>query len=432
MSARAAAAQPLDAQPASAELGWGGMRLSGLLAAIADRHAGRAALKDQPGRSEWSGRARIDWTYPLAYEAIERLSDFFVRMKLPPKSPVGICLPNGSEACLALLAAEHAGLIPCLLPVAWTEDELGAAIEAAGIAAIVTQAIVGDERPAELFCRLASRYYGLRFIAAFGPMAPDGVTDLDDIVLSTEKKGDAGLAPPQPAGETGIVTFWRQGGTLQPLFRPCQSVVAAAVTFLVSARIRAGERILSLLAPDDHCGLTTGLIASLLSGATLECHGLFNSRSFLEALDEPGSTHLVVPAWMEASLAKASLPDSVASVILIHEAPIRFKAKSPLTTATVDVLSFGELAVIAAPRTGAGQFSLSLDEDPSQGRAAARQLIRVRRDADGTIEFSGPAVEVHPFARGAVKTAEPKAEWRRSGFKAETFAGILIGVTGDT
>ncbi len=434
MSARAAAAPAFDHEPSSVETTsvettWAAMRLSGLLGATADRHATRIAFKDQAGREEWSGRPPIPWTYPVAYNVIERLSHFFVQMKLPPKSPIGICLPNGSEACLTVLAVEHAGLIPCLLPIAWPEEDLAAAVEAANLAAVVTQGVVGDERPAEIFRSLALRYFGLRFISAYGPIVPDGVTDLDKVILGVEGLDARALPSAEPTAENGIVTFWRQGGRIRPVFRPCQSVVAAAVTFLVTAKIRAGDRIMSLTAPDDHCGLTTGLIASLLSGATLESHGLFTARPFVEALEEPTPTHLVVPAWMEATLARATLPDSVVTVILVHDAPARFKAKTALKTPAVDVLAFGELAVVAALRRGSGQFSLSLDEDAGQSNVTTRHLLRVRRDQDGAVEFGGLATDIQDYGRGTPPPPSPKPEWRRSGFMAELFAGVLIGVT---
>jgi mycobactin salicyl-AMP ligase len=428
MSALAAAAMPKHHEPDSVEATWAAMRLSGLLGATADRHASRAAFTDQPGRDEWSGRPSIEWAYPAAYNVVERLSQFFVQMRLPPKSPIGICLPNGSEACLTLLAVEHAGLIPCLLPVAWPEDDLAAAVEAANLAAVVTQGTVGDERPAEMFRGLALRYFGLRFIAAYGPGVPDGVTDLDKVILGAEGLDARATASAEPMAENGIVTFWRQGGRIRPVFRPCQSVVAAAVTFLVAAKVRSGDRIMSLIAPDDHCGLTTGLIASLLSGATLECHGLFKARPFVEALEEPKPTHLVVPAWMETTLARATLPETVVSVILVHEAPARFKAKTVLKTPAIDVLAFGELAVVAAPRRDSGQFALSLD-DTGHGNVTTRHLMRIRRDPDGAIEFGGLATDIHDYGRGALRAPRARPEWRRSGFKSELFAGILIGVT---
>jgi hypothetical protein len=420
----------LEAPDDAPDLAWDAMRLSGLVAAATNRHPERLALLDQPGREDWSGRPRIAWTYSTADEIRRRLAGFFAGLGLPPGAVLGLCLPGGSEACLSLLAAEEAGLTPCLLSAAWSEAELGAALEAANVQAVVTQGVVGEQRPAELFCRLAAGYFGLRFVCAFGPLVPDGVIDLDRVMLGSDE-APAKAPPPSDSRETGLVTFSRRPGPMRPLFRPFRSTVAAAVTVLVAAKIEAGERILSLLAPDDHRGITTGLMAALLSGAALEHHGLFDGRTLMEALAQPTHpmpTHLVAPGWMEPHLAKANLPPSVRSVILIHDAPVRFRAKAPLSRRVVDILALDELALVARARR-ADQFALTLADDASAGSVPARQLMRVRTDPDGAIQVAGVACDLRSFERGQSGPAVPVAEWRSSGFKAEVFAGIVIGVT---
>jgi acyl-CoA synthetase (AMP-forming)/AMP-acid ligase II len=413
------------------EAGWGAMRLSGLLAANAERNGRRLAFKDQSDRENWSGRPALEWAYPVAHRLTQRLSTFFRRLRLPANAPIGICLPNGSEACLAILAIEEAGLTPCLLPVSWSEQDLADAIESAQVAVVITQGVVGEERPADLFCRLAARYFGLRFVCAFGPHVPDGVVDLDRVILEFEPppKIDARPTTADAAGASGIVTFSRRNGVPQPVFRPSASVMAAAASFLVAAKIEPGERVLSLLAPDDHRSLTTGLVASLVSGATLECHGLFSGRTFLTALTDRTPTHIVAPGWMEPALAAADLPASVASVVLVHEAPTRFRAKTTLQRPIIDVLAFGELALIAGARKPSGQFSLKLEEDTVASDSTAQHLLRVRRDEDGRLHFSGPAAQVQEVERGSPVGSNAESEWRASGFRAELFAGILIGVS---
>jgi hypothetical protein len=421
---------PLEAHDDAQALGWDTMRLSGLVAAATSRHPERLALLDQPGREDWSGRPRIAWSYSTADEIRRRLAGFFAGLGLPPGAVVGLCLPGGSEACLSLLAVEEAGLTPCLLPAGWSEAELGAAVEAANVQVVVTQGVVGEQRPAERFCRLAAGYFGLRFVCAFGPLVPDGVIDLDRVMLGPEEVAP-GASPSADGRDTGLVTFSRRPGPARPLFRPFRSTVAAAVTVLVAAKIEPGERVLSLLAPDDHRGITTGLMAALLSGAALEHHGLFDGRTLMSALAQPTHpmpTHLVAPGWMEPHLAKANLPPSVRSVILIHDAPVRFRAKAPLSRRVVDILALDELALIARARRG-DQFALTLADDPSAGSAPARHLMRVRTGADGAIEVAGAACDVRAFERGQSGPATPGAEWRSSGYKAEVFAGIVIGVS---
>lgn len=427
MSALAMAPGQADHKRVADEFQWSSTGLSGFLAATADRHPHRMAFKDQPGRDAWSGRPKIEWTYPFASEIIGRLVAFFSGLGLAPGSPVGVCLPNGSEACLTILAIEQAGLIPCLLSLSWSEQQVAEAIEAAHVQTVVTQGAIEAERPAEAFCRLAARYFGLRFVCSFGPLVPDGVIDLDRVLLNGETAEAASL--PGADIQSGIVTFSRQGAALRPVFRPCQSTMAAAVTFLATAKFRPGDRILSFLAPDDHRGIVTGLVASLLSGATLECHGLFQARALAEALRTDVPTHLVVPGWMEDSLVKANLPASVASVVLVHEAPVRFKAKRGLKRQVIDVLAFGELALLTRARDAGGQFALSLEDDGPGASPTGRNLLRIQRAEDGSISLGGLSADIRDFEAGQPMSQAPRTEWQPSGFKADLFAGIVIGVS---
>lgn len=414
-------------QTAADQFGWSAGCLSGLLGGHADRHPDRVAFLDQVDRQSWSGRPQITYTYRTARGMVERLATFLEGLPLPKGACVGVCLPNGSEACLTLMAVEQAGLIPCLLPVGWSEELLGQAMEAANIAMVICQGSIAEERPVESFCRLAARYFGLRFIAAFGPHVPDGVIDLDHAVLATEPRGSD---PEAEAKErlAGLVTFQLDNGMPRPLFRSHRAVIAAAVHFLVTHNIEAHDRILTLMPPDDHRSLTTGLVAALVTGAALECHGLFGSAALNAALYDPTPTHLVAPGWMEAALAAANLPDTVRTVILTHQAPVRFKAYGELRRPTVDVLSFGEMALLARVRAGSGHLAFFLDEDGPSSRAVESDLLRVRRDEDGSISFAGFAADVQDLDKAGPQPAQKTGEWRASGFTVDLFAGTVIGV----
>jgi acyl-CoA synthetase (AMP-forming)/AMP-acid ligase II len=420
------------------------VRLSELLRAAAGRHGSRAAFRDQPGREGWSGRPRLEWTHALSLTVVARLATAFVRLGLKPGSPIGICLPGSSEAALTILGVEQAGHRPCLLPIAWSERDLERGIEAAGVQAVVTWGTLAGESPAELFCRVAARTYGLRFLCAYGPQVPDGVIDLDRVLLADDGPEEAADAAGPQAGtgsqnkpgsqglglqdDPGVITFGTRGGAARPLHRTGSSLVASAVTVLVAAKIEPSDRILSLLACDDHCGLTIGLAAALLSNATLECHGLFDGAALGEALEDGTPTHLVAPGWLEPAVAAAGLSSRLASTILVHPAPIRFKAKAPLKENVVDVVAFDEWALIARARDAAGRFAVSVGDEDGPGRAT-RHLLRVRRDPDGTIRFAGPAAEVRPWARSGMANAPPLPEWADSGFRADVFAGLVIGIS---
>jgi mycobactin salicyl-AMP ligase len=421
----AAAVENMGArQPDEARAPLSSPRPSVLLAAAAERHGRGIAFRDQANREAWSGRPPLEWTYSVADKIVGRLAAFFARLGLTPGSAVGLCLPNGSEAWLSLLAVERAGLTPCLLPIGWPPGRLAEAVEGANVQAVVTQGVFAEDQPAELFCRLAAQYFSLRFVCAFGPRVPDGVIDLDRVILI----GDAAVHPGQDpeelgASDPGRVTFSVRRGVPDPVYRPAESIAAAALDFLMEARIEPGDRIVTLLNPDTHAGLTTGLAAALVSGATLEAHGLFDAAALRDSIEGDGPpTHLVAPGWSETALSESGLPDRLASVILVYRAPIRFKARTLLRGRVLDVLAIDELALISRRRGAAGAFAMSLQ--PSDG-----SLLQIKQNEDGSIVFAGPAADIRPFGRYGPAPPNDGSVWTPSGFKADLFAGIVIGIS---
>lgn len=384
------------------------------------------ALQDQPGREGWSGRQSSRRTYVEAVDAVGRLSSYLAGLGLPAGARVGICLPNGSEACLSLLAIESAGLTPCLLDLTAGASDTSRAIEAADIRAIVTQAKAGSERPAQKLCYVAAGFFRLRFLMAFGPDVPDGVIDLDAIMA-----GAGILARPRHVAtgvdESGLVTFARRRGEITPVFRPSAALIAAALPVLAATGIRPGARVLSCLAGDDLKGLSTGLVPALVAGASFEPHGMFDSRLLRQALRERAGTHLVLPGWTERAFATARIEGDLESVTFVHDAPMRFGDGLPSGLTTVDVLAFGETAIVARARDGGGRFAIDLRSSENVGLAS--DLLDLGFAEDGEILFRGPAATTHAWASESDAVAESAPSgWIPSGFIADRNAGGVSGL----
>ncbi|MGY2050839.1 AMP-binding protein [Methylobacterium sp. JK268] len=407
----AGAAEP-GADPARA------LGLAALLAATADRHPDRIALVDQPDKAAWCGRPAIAWTYATAREIAARLTAGLQALRLPPRSPVGLCMAGITESHLALMAIEQAGHLPCLLPVTWDEARLLKAVEAAQMQAIVTQGQVGDDRPAERLCRVAARYFPLRFVAAFGPHVPDGVMGLDRMVL--DHRGDATFGSAEVAG---YVTFTGEAAP-RPVLRDHDALTAATALYLAPARIEPGDRILSLLPPADLRGLVPGLAAALLTGGTLESHPVYDSAGLAAALARPEPTHLVAPGWMEPGLARTSVPARLKSLVFVHRAPVRLSARAPGRRDVTDVVVFDEAALVAGRRDGSDVALLLAAPE----RTTAGGLMRIRREAEGQLAFQGPAAAIRVLQRGTARN-ENVDDWTVSRFRTTLMAGVATAVT---
>lgn len=398
--------------------------LCALMAATARRHPARVALVDAADKAAWSGRPAMTWTYGAAAEIVARLAGGLRAWRLAPGSRIGLALPGSTEGLVAHLAVEAAGHVPCLLPATWDEDQFAAGIEAAGVSAVLTQARLGTESPAERLCRAAVRYFGLRYLAAFGPDVPDGVINLDEMVL--DRRG--GPVAAETGG--GLISFVG-GDPHRPVHRPGDALLAAVAVHLIAARVGPGERILSLVAPGDLRGVVTGLGAALVAGASLETLPVFDGAALGAALLRPVPTHLVAPAFLEPALARAALPDTLRTIGFAHRAPARFTGRSLRTAfargrvAVVDVVALDEDVVLSGTR-GRDDLAFGLAEPERLGLPGS--LLSLRRDEDGRIACRGQAAKAAPYRRGEAEPDDGSA-WRPTRYRPTLFAGTATGLT---
>ncbi|MDR7035653.1 non-ribosomal peptide synthetase component F [Methylobacterium sp. BE186] len=398
--------------------------LCALLAATARRHPARVALLDAADKAAWSGRPAMTWTYGAAAEIVSRLACGLRAWPLPPGSRIGLALPGSTEGLVAHLAVEAAGHVPCLLPATWDEDQLAAGIEAAALSAVLTQTRLGESRPAERLCRAAARYFGLRYLAAFGPDVPDGVINLDEMVLDRR-------AGPVAADTGGGLISFANGDPARPVHRPGDALLAAVAVHLVATRIGPGERILSLVPPGDLRGVVTGLGAALVAGASLETLPVFDGAALAAALLRPVPTHLVVPAFLEPALAQGALPPTLRTIGFAHRAPTRLTGRNPRLAfakgrvAVTDVLAVDEDFVITGAR-GLDDLAFGLAEPAHLG--CPESLLALRLEADGRLACRGQAAKAAPVRRGE-ETGLDGTAWRPTRFRPTLFAGTATGLT---
>jgi mycobactin salicyl-AMP ligase len=419
----------LPADPSDDDIdpfGWRTTRLAGFVEALADNDPDLPLLQDQPDRSVWSRRGAYTLSCGQVACLVRAFVTFLKGIGLAPQAHIGVFLPHGSEACLTVLAIEQAGMVPCLLPIDSNQAEIAAAVEAANMQAVITQTQIGDFRPAEMMRHIGARYFGLRFLCAFGPEVPDGVIDLDRLFLALDEETLPPIVEEIHLPPPGFMTFTCEDGRLRPVHRSNRSILANAVSYLAASRIGQGERIVSLLPPDDLAGLVTSVAACVLGGALLESHTIFDRDTLLASLNHP--CHLIVPGWME-DLFQGSLEGlNLASLTLVHRVPVRFRAKALLGAPVIDVLNVDEKALLCKARDAKGQPSFILADLGERGNAALRQCLQVQLEAQDRITLTGLSAEMRPFQRGETGFSGLSRLSQGTNRTAETFAGLLIGV----
>jgi non-ribosomal peptide synthetase component F len=373
------------------------------------RDLGSAGVRDQPERAGWSGRPSRTRTWAELHDDTRRLSRVLAGLRLDRGARVAVCLPNGSEAVLTILALERAGLTPCLLPFGIAPDRVADAIGAANVRALVTQGRMGAERPAEALARVAAADFRVRFLLGFGPDLPDGAIDLDDVL------GQVGTITDDPsaagAGPAALLTLASSGRLVA---RSSASLVAAAAPVLAATGVRRGDSIASFVTGDDLKGLATGLVPALMSGASLDLYEVA-SRAVLDAAAcGPGRLHLALPGWAERALPDAARPSG--SLVFASEAPARFPTRSPSAVPVIDAVSLDDLALLV------------FEGDRPRMPESRLPFLGIETREDGSILVRGVGVASGYGEIGTPSASMPASEWRQTGFRLERQGTDLVGI----
>jgi hypothetical protein len=312
------------------------------------------------------------------------------------------------------------------VPLAWSEGEIASAMRAVEARAAITQSLVGDLRPAEVLRGIARDYLGLRCIAAFGPAVPDGVMDLDRVLVEDPTE-------PSRLGRDvsgGVVTFESRGGKRLPMHQSAAALLTARLAVDASRPIGPGERILTLLAPDDLAGLATGLAASLVARATLETHGLFSGRALSQALQRTPTPHVVAPASFESALA-AGFHGPSKSITLVQGVPARLRRVGQLPGHVVDVLGIGESALLASARDPAGRCCLTIPRRACVEVQGRQDRVQVARDEADRLVLRNHGGIARPFGRGPGRGDVSNSQWRPAGARVETLGDYVVEASFD-
>jgi hypothetical protein len=389
--------------------------LDELFGQAALRRPDAIALCDPPNRSSFTDGEPRRLTYSQADQVVSAIAGRLRRFGLSTDAVVAVQLPNVVESVLTLLGIWRAGLIAAPLPMLWRRADAATALNRIGAKAIVTTARIGTTDHCDLAMNVAAEVFAVRYVCSFGAGLPDGVIPLDDLVANAPlfDPAEAVHREGNPAAHVAAVTFEVTSGGLMAVGRSHAELIAGGQAVLLEAGLQESAVILASCANSSFAGLALSALPWLLTGGTLSLHQPFDPSAFADQCRNDACDTVVLPGALTARIAQAGLltHPGLRNILALWRAPERLAVASPWQhqqAELVDVLAFGETALIAGRRGAAGQPSeIPLGAVPARRGTQASTVIETMVTETGTLALRGPMVPGHPFPPGAERAAMP-------------------------
>ncbi len=307
------------------------------------------AVRARPGRRSFIDALDIEtWSdlRPKATNAGEfgALVTHFARQMLSlglhQGDPVIVAMPNCVDGVASLLGLIAAGLVPCPVSVVANAREIQTAAEVTGAKAIITVNRYADFRPSEAAREAASRFYGVRFICAFGPNAPEGVVSLDD--WKDSELSDEPM-PLNLSTAPALITLDKSADSVTAHMRTHGQVISDALALSAISGLTGRGAIVATFAPVSAAGFVSTVAAPLISGTMVTLHGPFEPEVLRAQMMDSPEAIVVLPATVEAHIRKVlglALRDTI---IVTRDLETARPAISP--GRVTELLSLGETAL---------------------------------------------------------------------------------------
>lgn len=319
---------------------WAHLTLDSLVDTAVRARPGRRCFCDAPDIANWSDLTSKTTNAGDFGALVTHFARQMLALGLNQGDPVVVAMPNCVDGVAALLGLMAAGMVPCPVSVVAGADEMRVAAETAGAKAIITVNRYADFRPSEAARQAASRFYGLRFICAFGPNPPAGVVSLDDW-KDTELSSTA--LPLNAPASPALITLDRSNGTVSAHVRSHAQVISDALALSATSGLTGRGTIVATFAPVSAAGFVSTIAAPLISGTMVMLHGPFDPDVLNLQMSALPEAIVVLPAPAESNIRKV-LGSALKDTIVVTRDLEAARPLSPDGRVT-ELLSLGETAL---------------------------------------------------------------------------------------
>lgn len=297
---------------------WDERTLGELFIETALRQPGAPAVADAPNLARLTGRTPLQWTWGELLAEAGRLAAFFAAQGLVKDDVIVVQLPNCVQQHAIYLACALSGIVVSPVPMQYRAHELSHALDITGARMGLTIHHVGNYLAAAHWAALAGRHRSLGQVWAYGDDLPPGVGALDAALAATSPWSAQQLTDHMRAiGLTAhdvLTICWTSGTESRPKGVPRNHnewrVVGESV--VDAGQLPRGARMVIPFPFVNMAGMSTSLVAWLLTGGTLHHHHPFDLPTFIAQLrDEPTDYTVAAPAVLAMLLKEPGRFDGV-------------------------------------------------------------------------------------------------------------------------
>jgi acyl-CoA synthetase (AMP-forming)/AMP-acid ligase II len=281
---------------------WAHLTLDALLDTAVRARPQRRSFADAPDIANWSDLKGKSTTIGELGDSVNRFARQIRTLGLKERDPVIVAMPNCVDGVVTLLGLITAGFVPCPVSVVANAAEMQEAAEAVGAKAIITVNRYASFQPSDAARQAASRFYGVRFVCAFGPNAPEGVVSLDDW---SEAELSAEPLPVGSATAPALITLERSDDMITAHVRSHAQLISDALALSAISGLTGRGSIIATFAPVSAAGFISTVASPLISGTMVGLHGPFDAGVLKLQVNTLPEAIVVLPAAVEDTVTKA-------------------------------------------------------------------------------------------------------------------------------
>ncbi|MCP4932926.1 MAG: acyl--CoA ligase [bacterium] len=286
--------------------------LERLLAHYAAVFSDKVALIDPTNRNSLEGRSDNlplrTYTYKALEVAVNRLATRLSAVGLTRGDYVALQMPNFCETPILVLGLMRAGLVPCLLPLSWSNDDISHSFQRLKPKALISCGQLNGVNYSENMRELAFAHMHVRFVMGVGYDIAEGVSDITPLFDPNENFDHAPyIAPPfdSALSDLGLVTYI---DPVTPVPHNSGQILSSGLLHVLELQLSANDHILSAYPLSSIPGLAAHFYPWLMSGSCMTLHQPFDFGVLQEQMRANSFSYFAAPEQVIDYLLRNDLP----------------------------------------------------------------------------------------------------------------------------